>query len=96
MQAIDNCPPIQTVTERLVLEMIKVGMHTCFIVYLDVHACVLSMCTWTVVKRLFTLLECSSAKLGEDLSGSQDPLQDQHSHQGTSPSPTLWEASTLQ
>lgn len=26
-QAIDNCPPIQTVTERLVLEMIKVGIR---------------------------------------------------------------------
>ena len=25
IQAIDNCPPIQTVTERLVLEMIKVS-----------------------------------------------------------------------
>ena len=28
LQAIDNCPPIQTITERLVLEMIKVYIYT--------------------------------------------------------------------
>ena len=64
----------------------------------------MNMYTWTHSKHMYIgcgerfcpLLECSSAELGEDLSGSQDPLQDQHSHQGTSPSPTLWEASTLQ
>ena len=27
LQAIDSCPPIQTVTERLVLEMIKVTIN---------------------------------------------------------------------
>ena len=31
LQAIDNCPPIQTITERLVLEMIKVYIYSIYI-----------------------------------------------------------------
>ena len=55
LQAIDNCPPIQTITERLVLEMIKVYIYSTYICISN-STCVgvLRMCSTMYIQYIHT------------------------------------------